>query len=124
MAYLNSTDLLLVESRVISRGPNMGVAYLCCIFGGFLGVHRFYLRRPLTGLLMLLTLGFLGMGVLIDLFTIPGMVRSDRDKIRIEELKALDQRPADQPRTPTYVAPAPSVDAALVRKLLAERFPA
>jgi hypothetical protein len=124
MTYLNSTDLLLLESRVVSRGPNMGVAYLCCIFGGVLGVHRFYLGRPLTGLLMLVTLGFLGIGVLIDLFTIPGMVRKDRDKIRIEELKALDRRQAEEPKVPTYVAPAPRVDAALVRKLLAERFPA
>jgi hypothetical protein len=113
-------DLLLVESRVANRSPSMGVAYLCCIFVGLLGVHRFYLRRPGSGLLYLFTLGLAGVGVLADLFLIPGMVRKDREKIRASELDELRARQAVRPET--YTVPAPSVDADVVRALLAERF--
>ncbi|HEX8158767.1 MAG TPA: TM2 domain-containing protein [Solirubrobacteraceae bacterium] len=55
-----------------------GVAYLlwlaCCI--GFCGIHRFYLGKPISGLLWLFTLGLLGFGQLLDLVLIPGMVES------------------------------------------------
>jgi TM2 domain-containing membrane protein YozV/predicted Ser/Thr protein kinase len=42
---------------------------------GILGFHRFYLGRTATGLLYYLTLGLLGIGWLLDLFTIPSLVR-------------------------------------------------
>jgi hypothetical protein len=57
-----------------------GTAYLLAILG-FLspaaGVHRFYLGRPISGLLFLLTWGFLGIGTLIDLLLIPRMVEEE-----------------------------------------------
>ena len=49
--------------------------YLLWIFG-FLGSHRFYYGKPVTGTIWFFTLGLLGIGWLIDLFLIPGM---DRD---------------------------------------------
>lgn len=49
------------------------VAYACWFFG----FHRFYLGRPFTGLLYLLTVGGLGFWALLDLLLIPGMVRSE-----------------------------------------------
>ena len=36
------------------------------LFGGFLGLHRFYLKLPGSGALYLFTLGFLGVGWLFD----------------------------------------------------------
>lgn len=42
---------------------------LCLLLGG-LGVHRFYVGRPGTGIAMLLTLGGLGIWSLIDLIII------------------------------------------------------
>ncbi|QQE88629.1 TM2 domain-containing protein [Azotobacter chroococcum] len=50
------------------------VGYLLWIFG-FLGAHRFYYGRPLTGTIWFFTLGLLGIGWLIDLFLIPSMDR-------------------------------------------------
>lgn len=50
------------------------IGYLLWLFG-FLGAHRFYYGRPVTGTIWLCTLGVLGIGWLIDLFLIPGMDR-------------------------------------------------
>jgi TM2 domain-containing membrane protein YozV len=60
-----------------------GMAYLLWLlcFLGLAGVHRFYLGRPLTGLLWLLTGGLLFVGQFIDLFLIPGMVDGENRKV-------------------------------------------
>jgi len=51
------------------------VGYILWIFG-FLGAHRFYFGRPVSGTIYLFTFGLLGIGWLIDLFLIPGLERS------------------------------------------------
>lgn len=40
---------------------------LLCHFLGWFGVHRFYTGRKLSGVLMLLTLGGMGIWVLVDM---------------------------------------------------------
>jgi len=45
-------------------------AFLLCLFLGCLGVHRFFVKKIGTGILYLITLGFFGIGVIIDLFRI------------------------------------------------------
>jgi TM2 domain-containing membrane protein YozV len=54
------------------------VALLLCIFLGGLGIHRFYVGKVGTGILMIVTLGGLGIWVLIDLIMI--IVGAFRDK--------------------------------------------
>jgi len=50
------------------------VGYILWIFG-FMGAHRFYYGKPISGTIYFLTLGLLGIGWLIDLFLIPSMDR-------------------------------------------------
>ena len=50
------------------------IGYVLWIFG-FLGAHRFYYGRPVTGTIWFFTLGLLFVGWIVDLFLIPGMDR-------------------------------------------------
>ena len=51
------------------------IAYVLWLFG-FMGAHRFYYGKPLSGTLYFFTLGLLFIGWLVDLFLIPGMDRA------------------------------------------------
>ncbi len=51
------------------------IGYILWIFG-FMGAHRFYYGRQITGVIWFFTLGLLFIGWFVDLFLIPGM---DRD---------------------------------------------
>lgn len=54
---------------------NLLIGYILWIFG-FMGAHRFYYGRPVTGTLYFFTLGLFFIGWIIDLFLIPGMDES------------------------------------------------
>ena len=54
------------------------VGYVLWVFG-FMGAHRFYYGRPISGTLYFFTLGLLFIGWIIDLFLIPGM-NDDADR--------------------------------------------
>ncbi len=58
------------------------MGYLLWIFG-FIGAHRFYYGRPISGTIYFFTLGLFLIGWLVDLFLIPSMNR-DAD-IRFHE---------------------------------------
>ena len=58
------------------------IGYFLWIFG-FIGAHRFYYGKPISGTLYFFTLGLFFIGWIVDLFLIPGM---DRDAdIRFNE---------------------------------------
>ena len=50
------------------------LGYIAWLFG-FIGLHRFYYGKTLTGILWFFTLGLLFIGWIIDLFLIPSMDR-------------------------------------------------
>lgn len=51
------------------------IGYIAWIFG-FMGAHRFYFGKPISGTIWFFTLGLFFIGWIIDLFLIPAM---DRD---------------------------------------------
>lgn len=75
---------MVVEARVANEQKSVGVAYALWFFLGILSLHRFYLGRPGTAILQILSyfilVGFLWW--IVDAFLIPGMVDKHRDKIR------------------------------------------
>ncbi|MCB0067775.1 MAG: TM2 domain-containing protein [Caldilineaceae bacterium] len=51
------------------------IGYVLWILG-FMGAHRFYYGRPISGTIWFFTLGLLLVGWLVDLFLIPSLQRS------------------------------------------------
>ena len=50
------------------------VTLALCLFVGYLGAHRFYLGKCITGLVYLLSGGLVGVRLLYDLWTLNGQV--------------------------------------------------
>lgn len=61
----------------MARGDthSLGIGYLLWIFG-FMGAHRFYYGRPVSGTIWFFTLGLFFVGWFIDLFLMPSLDRS------------------------------------------------
>lgn len=70
----------MIQSQRQTHSPLIG--YILWIFG-FLGAHRFYYGKPISGTIYFFTLGLFLIGWLVDLFLIPSMNR-DAD-IRFHE---------------------------------------
>ena len=51
------------------------IGYILWIFG-FMGAHRFYFGRPVSGTIYFFTLGLFFIGWIVDLFLIPSLDRS------------------------------------------------
>lgn len=55
---------------------SVSTAYLLWFFLGFLGAHKFYLEKTGMGIVYFFTFGLLGIGLLIDLFTLGDQVHT------------------------------------------------
>jgi TM2 domain-containing membrane protein YozV len=53
-----------------TSSKNYAGTLVLAILLGYLGIHRFYVGKVGTGILFLLTFGWLGIGWLIDIFTV------------------------------------------------------
>lgn len=58
--------------RSINNTHSLLMGYVAWLFG-FMGAHRFYFGKPISGTIWFFTLGLLFIGWIIDLFLIPGM---------------------------------------------------
>jgi len=88
---LSIAELTLVEQRVTNDAPSIVVAYLLWLFLWFVSGHRFYLGKPVSAILQILSyfilIGFVW--VLVDAVLIPGMIREKQDEIRDGMMRAL-----------------------------------
>jgi TM2 domain-containing membrane protein YozV len=89
---------------VVPDRSSSGTAFLlwlaCAL--GLCGIHRFYLGKPISGILYLLTFGVFGIGQLVDLFLLRGMVRESNGRQLAETsrrrmLPPARSRPASTP---------------------------
>ncbi|WP_405403789.1 TM2 domain-containing protein [Paracoccus sp. Ld10] len=95
---LDTQQQILIEQRVSNDGKSPLIAYLLLIFLGWVGAHRFYLRKTgsaatmlvlwVVGLMTiaagigLIILAAIGIWAFVDLFLIPGMVRDHHQVLR------------------------------------------
>jgi TM2 domain-containing membrane protein YozV len=61
------------------RTHSVVLGYLLWIFG-FMGIHRFYYGKQVSGAIWFFTLGLLFVGWIIDLFLIPSMERETQNR--------------------------------------------
>lgn len=82
---LDSAERLIVETRVASEAPSPAVAFALWFLLGILSAHRFYLGRPGTAVLQILSnfvlLGFVWR--LVDGVQIDRMIQQRRDALRL-----------------------------------------
>ncbi|MBX2857755.1 MAG: TM2 domain-containing protein [Cellvibrionaceae bacterium] len=77
-------DLLLIpamereaDNNYMMGETNYTVAWLLLFFTGFLGLHRMYMGKWISGLLYLCTFGLFGLGILYDFWTLNSQVHEE-----------------------------------------------
>ena len=73
-----------MSEQTSNRGKSFVSVLILCIVLGWLGVHRFYVGKIGTGIIMLLTLGGLGIWTLIDIIVIATQNFKDSDGLNIK----------------------------------------
>ena len=81
---LTTDDMILIEQRVANERKSAGAAYLLWFFLGFVSAHRFYLGKPISAILQILSY-FILVGFVwwfLDFFLIPSIIEDDLDDKR------------------------------------------
>lgn len=60
----------MANYTTITSDKSKKTALLCCIFGGLIGIHQFYVGKIGKGILYLFTAGLFGFGWIIDIIKI------------------------------------------------------
>ena len=85
MASRSGSGPLRLDPFNERRSVALSYGLWCLSLVGVCGVHRLYNRKPLSGILWLLTFGFFGIGQLIDLFLIPRMVEEANQALLLQQ---------------------------------------
>jgi TM2 domain-containing membrane protein YozV len=88
---LSTAELTYVERQVDNDAPTTGLAYVLWFFLGIFSAHRFYMGRPGSAILQILSY-FVLIGVvwwIIDAFRMPAMVQERKDQLRGKLVKQL-----------------------------------
>ncbi len=89
-----TNDMILIESRVANERKSAGAAYFLWFFLGWLSAHRFYMGKPVSAVLQILSY-FILVGFVwwvIDLFLIPGMIDQKANEVRADMTSAMRRR--------------------------------
>jgi TM2 domain-containing membrane protein YozV len=85
------TGVIVMSENMVSSAATMESSekgfvptLLLCFFLGFLGVHRFYVGKIGTGILMLITFGGFGIWALIDFVMIAVSAFKDKEGLPIK----------------------------------------
>ena len=78
MSELNQTSASVTAAQAAVSEKGFVPAILLCYFLGVLGIHRFYVGKVGTGILMIVTFGGFGIWVIVDMVLIA--TGSFRDK--------------------------------------------
>jgi TM2 domain-containing membrane protein YozV len=91
---LTTDDMILIEQRVANERKSAGAAYLLWFFLGFVSAHRFYLGKPISAILQILSyfvlIGFVWW--FLDFFLIPSIIEDDLDNKRARMAGYLSRR--------------------------------
>ena len=77
-----STPLIDMENK-----NTVIIIWICLIFGGFLGIHRFILGHWALGFLYMFTCGLLCFGVIADIFALPQLILEAKENQRMNKNK-------------------------------------
>ena len=69
------------DTKYRSGAVDYSLAGILLTFLGFLGLHRFYMGKVLTGILYLCTAGLLGFGWLYDFWTLNGQISEQNQSL-------------------------------------------
>lgn len=69
-----------VEHRYLPGSIDYSVSWILLVFTGWLGLHRIYQARVVTGVLYLLTGGLFGVGVVYDVCTMNGQISHQNNR--------------------------------------------
>jgi len=94
--------------------PGVAFGLWCVCLFGLAGIHRFYLRKPVTGVIWLLTFGLLGIGQFVDLLRLRDMVEDENILAEGHRHKALG-RAETRALPPAVNDPAPDLRQSLLK---------
>ncbi|MEO1230705.1 MAG: TM2 domain-containing protein [Myxococcota bacterium] len=104
------------------ESKSTGVSYILLALSvfGFAGLHRFYLGRPVSGLLYLLTWGFFGVGTFVDIFTLPRLVEEENMRLGFRSLPpgfmgSVQALPPPRSAPPAPSLPPPTTEQSILR---------
>lgn len=93
MAF-TTEDMILIEQRAANEKKSAGAAYLLWFFLGWISAHRFYLGKPVTAILQIISYFFLIGFVwwLLDLILIPAIIDQKMEDARADAAEAMRRR--------------------------------
>ena len=93
MAF-TTEDMILIEQRAANEKKSAGAAYLLWFCLGWISAHRFYLGKPVTAILQIISYFFLIGFVwwLLDLILIPAIIDQKMEDARADAAQAMRRR--------------------------------